>query len=227
MQIQEFLKRKDFLSYEEDLFQIPKRKEYLLSQIGHGKKVLDIGCLGGKISALIKSKHNEVWGVELNTEAALKAKDRGVTIKTANVEDGLPFDSESFDFIHAGEIIGHLYDTKFFLEECFRVLNREGVLFLTTPNVNHLKNRLRVLKGQYPEGVGAYPEDHFGDHLRVFNLPKIKELCSQTGFKIEEVFGIPTRVPQGTLKDTALGLWGRVFPSLCQLLMIKSVKTCV
>src|SRR4051794_7165336 len=122
MQMHDYVARYDSLSSEDTLFNIPRRKELLLSAIGRGKRVLDVGCLGGRISRLIMDQNNEVWGVELNPAAAKVASKRGIRVKVANVEEGLPFESMSFDAVNAGEIVEHLYDTKRFFEESARVL---------------------------------------------------------------------------------------------------------
>jgi len=224
MRMQDYVAKYDSLASEETLFNIPLRKEYLLKEIGRGKKVLDVGCLGGRISKLIMDQNNEVWGVEVNPNSAEVAKGRGVKVKVANVEDGLPFESGQFDVVNAGEVVEHLYDTKSFFSEAHRVLKDDGVLIFTTPNLNSLENRVRILAGGYLSMVGAYPEDHFGDHVRVFNLGKIRELCEQTGFVVDEVRGIPTLMPKGRLLDLPLRMAGRVAPSLAKLLIIKARK---
>lgn len=241
MQMPEFLQKYDSLASEEVLFEIPLRKEFILNQIGRGKRVLDVGCLGGKISQLIMEQNNEVWGVEVNPNAAKVAESRGIRVKVANVEDGLPFNSRFFDVVNAGEIVEHLYDTKNFFAECYRVLKPGGAFLFTTPNLNSLENRIRVATGGYLTMVGAYPEDHFGDHIRVFNLAKIQELCRQTGLEIDTVRGVPwlrsrgsgtgrltTRLPDRLL-DTFLSrkvaqIVGRVSPGTSKLLMVKAIK---
>ncbi len=224
MQIHDHAATADILSSEEVLFDIPLRKEYVLSQIGRGKRVLDVGCLGGKFSRLILENHNEVWGVEINGSAAEAARRRGVRVKVANVEEGLPFEDSSFDVIHAGEVVEHLYDTKLFFMECWRVLKDEGFALFTVPNLNCLENRLKVMTGGYLSMAGAYPEDHFGEHVRVFNQAKVQELCSQTGFKIDEIRGVPTLASQGKWLDAPLALAGRFLPGLSKLLMVKATK---
>lgn len=224
MKQQEYLSLHDSLAHEEQLYRIPVRKEFLLKRIGRGKRVLDVGCLGGQISQLIAEKNNEVWGVEINETAAREAEKRGIRVKIADVEEGLPFEDGYFDVVNAGELIEHLYDTKHFFQECARVLKPRGLLIFTTPNLNSLENRIRVVAGGYLSMAGAYPEDHFGEHVRVFNLPKIEELCRRTGFRIEEVRGIPTLEPKGRLIDAPLSLAARVLPTLSKLLIVRARK---
>ena len=66
MKSREYVRKADALAFEEPLFEIPLRKEYLLKEIGRGKRVLDLGCLGGQLSQLIKNQNNDVFGVEAN-----------------------------------------------------------------------------------------------------------------------------------------------------------------
>ncbi len=167
-------------------------------------------------------QNNEVWGVELNPVAAEVARKRGIKVKIANVEEGLPFKNASFDVVNAGEVVELLYDTKLFFHECFRVLKPGGILLFTTPNLNSLENRVRVVTGSYLAMVGAYPEDHFGEHVRIFNLAKVRELCRQTGLEMLDVRGVFSLVPRARWIDTPLRVAARVAPTLSKLLMVKA-----
>lgn len=224
MQKRDYLAKYDSLASEETLFRIPQRKEFLLNRIGRGKRVLDVGCLGGQISRLILERNNEVWAVEINPKAAELAQARGIRVKVADVEEGLPFEDGFFDVVNAGEIVEHLYDTTFFFNECRRVLKPGGALLFTTPNLNSLENRLRVVMGDYLEMAGAYPEDHFGSHVRIFNVEKVGELCAQTGFELEEVRGVFALEPHSRLMSVGLTVASRLAPSLSKLLLVRARK---
>ncbi len=224
MQMREYLTRYDRLDTEDTLYQIPLLKEYVLSRIGRGKKVLDVGCLGGKVSRLILEQNNEVWGVEVNPVAAAVAERRGVRVKIADVEEGLPFENSKFDFVNAGEVLEQLYDTKFFFDETWRVLKEGGVLLFTTPNLNSLENRIRIISGGYLSMTGAYPEDHFGEHVRVFNISKIRELCNQTGFEVVDICGVLNLESRGKWIDTSLAWLGKIFPAFSKMLMVTARK---
>ncbi len=224
MQMHEYRKKYDSLVHEEELLNIPGRKEFILEGVGRGRRVLDVGCLGGMLSRLILERNNEVWGVELNEAAAKIAASRGVRVKVANVEEGIPFESGFFDVVHAGELIEQLYDTKAFFLEVARVLKPDGVFLFTTPNLNSVENRVKVLAGGYLSMTGAYPEDHFGDHLRFFNIRKLRELCAQTGFQVDEIRGAATFAPKGRLVDKPLSLVAKAAPSLAKFLMVRASK---
>ena len=170
------------------------------------------------------NQNSEVWGVEINPAAADAARSRGIRVKVADVEQGLPFDDQSFDVIHAGEVLERLYDTKHFFEECHRVLKKGGILLFATPNLNSLENRVRVISGGYLSMFGAYPEDHFGSSVRIFNVRKIRELCEQTDFEIKEVRGVFALSQRTRWVDAGLRVAARVAPSFSKLLIFRAVK---
>lgn len=161
-----------------------------LAKEGRGKKILDVGCMEGEFSRVLMDQFHDVWGVEMDPVAAELAIKQGVHVKVANVEEGLPFESSFFDGVHAEDIVEHLFDTKNFFLECYRVLKPGGFFVFTVPNLNSIENRIRVLRGGYLANVGAYAEDHFGQHIRIFNEEKVRELCSQTGFQVDQIRGI-------------------------------------
>lgn len=221
MKIVEYARRYDALAMEGPLFDIPVRKEYILKEIGRGKRVLDLGCLGGQISKLIKDQNNEVYAVEVNPKAAKVAEERGIRVKVFDLNDGIPFEDGYFDVVNAGEIIEHIYDTKFLFEECNRVLKPHGVLLFTFPNLNSLQNRVRVLRGDYLAHVGAFPDDHYGENIRIFNLDKARELCHYAGFRVVDVVGVPA-LAAGTMSYALLRPLVAVAPQLGELIVVKA-----
>jgi 2-polyprenyl-3-methyl-5-hydroxy-6-metoxy-1,4-benzoquinol methylase len=222
MKMHQYIEAYDELAAEGELFRIPLRKEFILSAIGSGKRVLDVGCLGGQITEVIRSRNNEVFGIEANPRAAGTARERGIDVTIANVEDGIPFQTASFDAVNACEVVEHLYDTKSFFDEVARVLRPGGVFVFTTPNLNSMENRIRVARGGYLGMAGAYPEDHFGSRVRIFNIAKVREICEQTGFAVEEVRGIPGLETRGPIWDRSMKLAGKFLPSWSKILMVKA-----
>src|SRR5271169_3195605 len=104
MRMDQYIQAYDDLAAEGELFRIPLRKEFILNSIGTGKRVLDVGCLGGQITRVIRDAHNEVVGLEANPKAAEIARSRGIDVTVANVEEGIPFPASSFDAVSAAEI---------------------------------------------------------------------------------------------------------------------------
>jgi len=51
-----------------------------------------------------------------------------------NINDGLPFDDSSVDYIYSDSVIEHLDNPEFFITECHRVLKVGGKFRLITPH---------------------------------------------------------------------------------------------
>jgi SAM-dependent methyltransferase len=83
---------------------------------------LDIGCFDGTISALVKPDGAYAVGLELSREAARRAKKRLDDVIICDVEESLPLKNDTCDLIFAGEIIEHLFDPDYFLDEVKRIL---------------------------------------------------------------------------------------------------------
>jgi 2-polyprenyl-3-methyl-5-hydroxy-6-metoxy-1,4-benzoquinol methylase len=48
--------------------------------------------------------------------------------KVCDVDNGIPYKDKFFDILFAGEIIEHVSDADYFLDECFRLLKNDGSL---------------------------------------------------------------------------------------------------
>jgi len=68
-----------------------------------------------------------------------------VEVKYCDLNGPLPFEPGTFDIVFATEVIEHLYDPHNLIEESHRVLAPDGMLFLTTPNVHSLMQKVRFL----------------------------------------------------------------------------------
>jgi SAM-dependent methyltransferase len=202
---------------QKDLFELPGRREFLVSSLPRPPlRVLDVGCAGGQVAVLLTRLGYEVTGIELNHRMAAEARRRGIQVLEQDLEDPLPFETGSFGAVHACEIIEHLFDTEAFLRELHRVLQPGGILVASTPNVNSLVNRWRVLTGRHLPMWGAYPGDVHGGHIRVFNKTKLVELLRRAGFEPQAFGGVN------------LGRLSRLlsrYPTLSHLILVKARRS--
>jgi 2-polyprenyl-3-methyl-5-hydroxy-6-metoxy-1,4-benzoquinol methylase len=197
------------------LMALPRRCDFLLEHIGPPPiRVLDVGCATGYISAVLMRAGHQVTGIELNSAMARIARNVGVDVLEHDLEERLPLETASVEAVHACEVVEHLFDTEGFLKELHRVLVPGGVLVLSTPNLNSLANRFRVVFGRSLPMWGAFPDDRHGGHIRVLNKGKATELLRRAGFRTDVVVGINQ------------GHWARplgVSASLSEVLLIKAV----
>ena len=127
---------------------------------------LDVGCADGSFAVelmkvsrkarMIGKRPIHMHGIDISYGAVMRANQNGVEAKVHNLEKKMPYKDNSFDLVTGCEIIEHLYDTDFFLSEIYRVLNKRGLVILTTPNLVSLPNRIKMLFGLYPDFVPEY-----------------------------------------------------------------------
>jgi ubiquinone/menaquinone biosynthesis C-methylase UbiE len=93
-------------------------------------KVLDVGTGSGHIAHGIAKHCSSLISVDVIDER--KVAD-GYSFNLLGSEH-LPFDDNSFDVVISNHVIEHLPDQKLHIREIARVLKKEGILYLATPN---------------------------------------------------------------------------------------------
>jgi 2-polyprenyl-3-methyl-5-hydroxy-6-metoxy-1,4-benzoquinol methylase len=96
-------------------------------------RVLDVGCGSGRVSKFIQEKGYKVVGLDFSEEAVKKAVAQSILAKRANLDEGIPEESGTFDVVWAGDIVEHVFDPIGLLRESFRVLKKNGVMLITIP----------------------------------------------------------------------------------------------
>ena len=104
----------------------------LVSGVGTGLRILDVGCGDGVISEPMSRMGNHVTSVDLPTITILAQKRRVSSVVAGDAEH-LAFASASFDMVLASEVLEHLWDPHGFFDEAYRVLKTEGYLIIETP----------------------------------------------------------------------------------------------
>jgi ubiquinone/menaquinone biosynthesis C-methylase UbiE len=170
----------NFGNFVKDLLILSKN---LLSKIplNKGDKILDIGGATGKnLKFYFDDKSYSFYVVDISKEALKNAQKNGFKTTCINLENSaLPFPDNFFNLVIAQELIEHLYDSELLLREVIRILKRNGIFYLTTPNIVSLPDRLRTLLGYKP---GCMLSDN--THIRFFTHHNIKCLLKKHGFKI-------------------------------------------
>jgi len=148
----------------------------------HPPKLLSIACSTGVIEEKIKNKLGIiVFGVDGAKNSLKTARKRGIITKCTDVSKPLPFQNSYFDFVFAGEIIEHIFDTRSFLEEIYRLLKPNGYLILTTPNLARFDDRLRFLFGKTPRQVAPL-HPYLYLHIRPFTFDLLRNTLNACNF---------------------------------------------
>jgi 2-polyprenyl-3-methyl-5-hydroxy-6-metoxy-1,4-benzoquinol methylase len=180
------------------------------------KKILDIGCGVGSISIKLKDRGFIVTGVDFSTIGIEKAKERGIDAILTDIDkSGLNFQDNYFDVVWAGDIIEHVFDPIFLFKEINRVLKKDGILLLTTPNDFNLYSRLLIfLKGKSIQS-GIYRKLKMCKHHTFFSWELLEYMFRSAGFVLNyfsSVLIFPRTNIEIITKNKTLGrLFGRIF----------------
>jgi len=143
--------------------------DFILKEVGKGKKVCDLGCGDGSLGERIKRNNNEVFGADIVEKQLQVAQKKGVVTFRADLNhDSLQINEKSFDVIIATEVIEHLLNPDNLLDEAYRLLKDDGIFIVTTPNLASLGRRIYLLCGKNPV-IEVSPEvDQAAGHIRYF-----------------------------------------------------------
>src|SRR5262245_49584708 len=158
------------IAHEDDLVALRR----FLGPEGDGGRLLEVGCAtGGFLRGARETFGAE--GVELNADAAARARQAGLTVHDGRIEDLEP--SQPYDVVVAIQLIEHLPDPGVLLDEARRVLRPGGALYLATPAIDSASFAY----------LGA---DHthvasFG-HVVLFSKEGLEQLATEHGFTSEQ-----------------------------------------
>lgn len=100
-----------------------------------GKKFLEIGCGLGYFSNKAFKLGAKVVGVDIGPKLIkiCKNKTPKASFRVANASK-LPFRNETFDIVLSTEVVEHVDKQATAIREMIRVLKKDGILAITTPN---------------------------------------------------------------------------------------------
>jgi len=131
-----------FRGTKEDIKEKLKVYLPLIGNIDKTKKILDIGCGRGEfLELLYENGYKNLYGVDINDKMTKEIK---YDIKVY-IEDGIQFlkkqQTSSYSIITSFHMVEHIEFDKVleFIKEAFRVLDKEGILIIETPNPENLK----------------------------------------------------------------------------------------
>jgi SAM-dependent methyltransferase len=175
---------------------------------GRGGVLLDLGTHRGDFTLRVADRLDSARavGIELIERHAAVARQRGVDVTVGDLDEGLPFDSESFDVVHANQVLEHVRRTDVFMREVRRVLKPDGVACISTNNLSSWHNVLSLGLGMQPMpmhvsdeiivGNPLNPEHRWGHrdagrtHLRLFTARALSELAGYHGLALERLTAV-------------------------------------
>lgn len=169
-------------------------------------RVLELGCYM-QITPALKyySGFREVYGADCGAGAPQhKSAQYGEQQFELDVDlfdaerDTFPYPAGHFELVLACEVLEHmLFDPMHLLLEARRVLEEDGHILITTPNIAGLTSVARVLHGHdNPQIHSKYKIPGAGSpaavqHVREYTLAELGEAVACAGFEIEQLFTEP------------------------------------
>lgn len=175
------------------------------------KQILEIGCGIGIMAVACKLCGADVYGIDKfifpdedknlytidNTDDNFTQLQRvwdeySINISSADIEnEALPFANEKFDLVNFDATIEHLkHSPKMLFAEVRRVLKKDGLFLVTTPNLANLLRRVRFMVGRSPNwDVTEYFNEgpNFRGHRREFTLKELISMLLWSEFQIESI----------------------------------------
>ncbi len=157
-----------------------------------GRAVLDVGCGVGMYTAAFLRKTPHVFGVEIEYERALEARERAAGVVQA-VGEHLSFPDATFDVVFSHEVLEHVSDDRACVAEMVRVTQPGGRIVVFVPNRLYLFETHGVFwRGRYHFGnvplVNWLPtllRDRLAPHVRAYTAGGLRRLFE--GFPVRIV----------------------------------------
>jgi len=180
---------------------------FVQESIGKDKAVLDIGCGSGTFGEALQASGCRVVGIDMNT---LPPNSKLDDFYRADLEEDFPeIPLQGFDYLLLMDVLEHLTSPeRFLLDLHHRLTPRSGQkIVMSTGNVCFILSRILVLFGIFSYGDRGILDIN---HKRLFNLHSFCRLCTQTGYELEEVVGIPAPYQQVLGKNWCSALLTRI-----------------
>lgn len=145
---------------------------------GKKRKIIDIGCG--------INKYPNSFGIDINPDFKPD--------KVWDCNNGLPFiESGSVDFINCNNALEHFKNPYFALQECYRVLKKNGEMRLIVPNCQFLPlifvNAIADIGRFWDCYMRRAPKKKWGVHYTLFTKYLLSLLAREVGFKIVSADG--------------------------------------
>jgi glycosyltransferase involved in cell wall biosynthesis len=158
-----------------------------------GSRILDVGCGQGRVAREMVKKGCRVTGLDRHVPIS-SGRGRNMDFIRWDLDCAeFPVNVSQFDQIFLLDIIEHLKDPAHFMDELrFATGCKRPEIILTTANIGFFATRLMLALGQFNYGKKGILDV---THTRLFTFRSIRELLTQSGYKILEVRGIPAPFP--------------------------------
>lgn len=185
----------DISGYEYSNAELNHSHEYLLPKllkilnVYHLDKldrVFDLGCGNGSIANYLSKEGYSVYGVDPSKIGIEYSSSNfpNLRLEIGHSGDNLLSRFGTFKFIYSLEVIEHIFDPLQFIEDVKLILEKNGILVLSTPYHGYLKNLMLSIFNKW--------DKHFtvlwkGGHIKFWSVQTITQLLTISGFEVLEI----------------------------------------
>ena len=152
------------------------RLDRLSTPVPGANRICDVGCADGQFMLLARERGWACSGIELNPPAARRARERGFEVIEGDVAAMSRLPWGQFDLVTAWDSLEHVPDAARFAEQLVRLTKREGVIMVSTLNIESLAFRI------FRTGWSMVQEDHF----TYWSDPSLRHLFRSAGCVVIE-----------------------------------------
>jgi SAM-dependent methyltransferase len=127
-----------------------KQKNDILLEFVVGKQILDVGCVGQDkkmlsnewLHSILKNKASLCHGVDIELDMVDELQNQGYHIYSPQELEKI---NTKYDIVVMADVIEHVNDPVEFISYYGRFLKDEGIILLTTPNSNAIRNFVQIV----------------------------------------------------------------------------------
>jgi SAM-dependent methyltransferase len=97
--------------------------------------LVDLGAGDGTLAERLREEGFDVTAVDAIAD---DFRPIGIEVKTADLNEGIPFTDGQFHVVVSTEVIEHLENPWFFMRELYRITEPGGVVIISTPNLSNV-----------------------------------------------------------------------------------------
>ncbi|HLA94485.1 MAG TPA: class I SAM-dependent methyltransferase [Pyrinomonadaceae bacterium] len=160
--------------------------------------LLDVPSGEGALAKRLKDLDFDVTCCDLYPQIF---KLEGVENRQGNLDDKLPFDDTSFDYVVCVEGLEHIENPANAIREFTRLLRPNGTLIVSVPNIMNIEERLKWLFSGYTSHFKPLSAEaretiskEFGGmeeialHVNPIGYSEVRFLLEKNGFEIEKLY---------------------------------------
>ena len=144
-----------------------------IQKFTNGNRLLEVGTGAGELTSVAKELLFDITGIEIRPIYAKNVSER-LNIPIYSI-DFMDFETDNlFDIIILGDVLEHVPNPSKMLEKAYNLLNKEGVIWISTPNFESAFSYIMKDKD---------PMWRVCEHLNYFSYISLKNTLENTGFE--------------------------------------------